>query len=255
MAYGVNHGYPPGLKIIELESCQSTNSYLKENYGHVKFQWPVLVTAKHQTGGRGRDQRVWFSPEGKGLYSSFGFELPRVDTLHLLPLVAGIAIIQTLMKLTGLTFDLKWPNDVLYKGKKIAGILIENSIGDGHAFCVVGMGINLNQMVSDFPGELVNRAVSLKMIAAEAYSFKDINPLLATLFWEWLDKLQNNAHHLIIQTVNRYSGYFMEQPISFHQPPGERVVKGIFKGINADGGLILGNSDGSLTIYYAGEIR
>jgi BirA family biotin operon repressor/biotin-[acetyl-CoA-carboxylase] ligase len=241
--------------VIHLKQCDSTNNYLKSHYDQLKENLPVLVTSALQTRGRGRQQRTWVSPGGKGLYSSFGFYLQARHNLNLLPLIAGIGVIETVEKVSDIACGLKWPNDVLYKDKKMAGVLIENIIMEARVFSIVGIGINLNHTAGDFPGELAQKALSLKMAAGSSHDYEvaEVNPILSTVFFQWLEKLEKDEREIIVQTANRYSDFLMDKPISFHQSP-DRIVSGIYKGINHDGGLILGSREGSHTIYYSGEI-
>lgn len=250
--------YPGYLEIITLEECDSTNNYLKRNYEQLKEILPVLVTSSLQTAGRGREQRTWLSSRGKGLYSSFGFNLPTRQYLNMLPLISGFSVIDTLHAASGianLELGIKWPNDVLCHDKKIAGILIENIIMEPRLFCIAGIGINLNHAKDDFPGELSARATSLKMVAGSDsdYVVQEVNPLLARFFFRWLEKLETGEKEEIIRTANRYSHFLMGKPISFHQTP-DKLISGIFKGIHHDGGLILESNEGNTAIYFSGEI-
>ena len=246
--------YPNFLYVISLDQCDSTNNYIKTNHENLKDKLPVLVTSSLQTAGRGREKRNWVSPKGKGLYSSFGFNLENSQNLNLLPLIAGISVIETLKKISGIELGLKWPNDILYKNKKITGILIENIITASNIFCITGIGINLNHTAADFPGELQDKAISLKMITDLTTTARGINPLLAAELFQWLEKLETGTTEEIIQTANRYSGFLKEKNISFHHPVDNKIIGGIFKGINHDGGLILENNQGSTATYYSGEI-
>ncbi|MCP4146289.1 MAG: biotin--[acetyl-CoA-carboxylase] ligase [bacterium] len=249
--------YPGNLKVISFKQCDSTNDYLRSHYGDLKIKLPVMVTTGLQTAGRGRDKRTWVSSKGKGLYSSFGFELATDAGLQYLPLIAGITVIETLREICGMDLGLKWPNDILYKGKKIAGILIENVIYGPLMYCITGMGINLNYIPADFPDELKDKATSLKMLTGKTYNPDKINPLLAKTFFNWLENLKNNRHALIISTVNRYGAILKDREIRFHH--NKEIITGIYKGINTDGGLLLdtkedSNGEGANVIYYSGEI-
>jgi BirA family biotin operon repressor/biotin-[acetyl-CoA-carboxylase] ligase len=243
------------MEIIRLESCDSTNSYLKDNYKDIKERLPLLVTSGRQTGGRGREQRTWVSPEGKGLYSSLAFSLPLDSKLYLLPLIAAVSIIEMLEDIASIPLALKWPNDVLYEGKKLAGILIENNITDKEIFSIVGMGINLNHCRDDFPPELRETATSLKMAAGLPQDLNpgDINPLLWETFFKWLENVTNCREDDVIGKANFYSRHLLGQPISFHQSRGKKIA-GTFRGIYHDGGLVLENGGGGTTIYHTGEI-
>jgi BirA family biotin operon repressor/biotin-[acetyl-CoA-carboxylase] ligase len=248
---------PAQLEHIHLDRCASTNDYLKSHALEFRDRFPVLVTAGQQTGGKGRDQRSWVSSYGKGLYASFGFQLDSATKLFLLPLVAGISVIETLKDLSGLQFDLKWPNDVLYRRKKIAGILIENTITDDTLFCITGIGINLNYTEGDFPAQLRDQATSVKIACQlpRDLSPGEVAPMLSDSFCHWLWQVHQPGGQDVIETANRYSSQLIDHQISFHQPPGNQKISGIFKGINHDGGLILKRQDGSTSIYHSGEIH
>lgn len=246
--------FPDFLYVIPLDQCDSTNNYIKTNHENLQDKLPVLVTSSMQTAGRGREKRNWVSTKGKGLYSSFGFNLENRQNLNLLPLIAGSSVIDTLKKITGIELGLKWPNDILYKNKKIAGILIENIITASDIFCITGIGVNLNHTTADFPGELQEKAISLKMITGLNTSAEQITPVLAALLFQWLERLKTGGTKEIIQTANRYSAFLKNKNISFHHAVDNKIISGIFKAINHDGGLILENKQGSTTIYYSGEI-
>lgn len=104
----------------------------------------AAVVAEMQSAGRGRHEKVWWSPAGSGLYCSFGLAPPK-ETQGLLGLLAGIAVCAAARRLTGLAAGIKWPNDAMLGGKKFGGILVENGPG-GRA--VVGIGINVRGAIS-----------------------------------------------------------------------------------------------------------
>jgi BirA family biotin operon repressor/biotin-[acetyl-CoA-carboxylase] ligase len=121
----------------------------------------AVVVAEQQTGGRGRRGHTWFSPPGAGLYVSVVLApgTARVDpprATMLLTLAAGVALAEGVEAATGLSVDLKWPNDLLVSRRKLAGILAE---GNGDTV-VLGYGINV--LATAFPPELRDRATSLE---------------------------------------------------------------------------------------------
>ncbi|WP_022846972.1 MULTISPECIES: biotin--[acetyl-CoA-carboxylase] ligase [unclassified Desulfurobacterium] len=123
------------IKIISLETIDSTNEYLKRE-SHKPI---TVVTANHQTGGKGRRGRKWISPPGKGLYVSFLFEKPKnFSNVQIVSLSTAVAVAKTLNTLKK-GFRIKWPNDILFNGKKVCGILPELS---GNRI-IVGIGVNL----------------------------------------------------------------------------------------------------------------
>jgi BirA family biotin operon repressor/biotin-[acetyl-CoA-carboxylase] ligase len=124
----------------------------------------TAVVADTQTGGRGRRGRTWVDEPGASLLVSVLLR-PRLpaDRLPLLSLTAAVAVAEALERVAGLAPRLKWPNDVLVGGRKIAGILLESCL-DGHpaaATIILGVGINVGQTA--FPPDLVGRATSVRL--------------------------------------------------------------------------------------------
>ncbi len=251
----IYNDYPEFLTVIDLKNCDSTNNYLKENYEKLQVYFPVLIAAARQTRGRGRDNRTWESKKNLGLYASFGFHLAADIKLNLLPLTAGIAVIETLDHLvcrrTPNNFTLKWPNDILYDKRKIAGILIENSIFKEQVFCTAGIGINLDHTWADFPLPLRDTATSLKLITRAATPVAHVKKILAHIFFSRLGKLTNNETQEIIEKANRFSSFSKGQAVTFHQ--GDKIIAGLFAGIDRDGGLILETAGGGREIFYTGQ--
>ncbi len=119
----------------------------------------TVVTAAEQTAGRGRQGRTWTAPPGKALlYSAI---LRPLDERHLLlPLAVPLAVCEAAEELEpGIECQVKWPNDIWVKGRKLAGILIEAKPQDGWA--VIGVGLNLSIAPDEFPPELQDTAISL----------------------------------------------------------------------------------------------
>jgi BirA family biotin operon repressor/biotin-[acetyl-CoA-carboxylase] ligase len=124
---------------------------------------PALITAEHQSAGRGRQGRTWESPAHRNFYGSFVLR-PKVEQSHLAPitLVAALAVSDAIVAAGFPEVDIKWPNDLLLGGRKVAGILTElDTEASGEFFVVVGIGVNLNLREEDFPPELRSKAGSL----------------------------------------------------------------------------------------------
>lgn len=123
----------------------------------------VVIGADEQTGGRGRRGHTWHSPPGAGLYFSW-LSRPALDAsaLPLVTLAAGVGVHQGIKHATGLSADLKWPNDVLIGGRKVAGILAEGvSLGSAEQAVVIGVGVNVRHAI--YPPDLVSKATSLEV--------------------------------------------------------------------------------------------
>ena len=102
----------------------------------------AMIIAGEQFAGIGRNARTWSSPAGKGIYATTLLTRPTAD-LSLVPLAIANIIVSYLHDVFGIDAKIKWPNDVLVHGKKIAGILIEARIQDDRAFLLIGTGINV----------------------------------------------------------------------------------------------------------------
>jgi BirA family transcriptional regulator, biotin operon repressor / biotin---[acetyl-CoA-carboxylase] ligase len=140
------------------ERADSTNTRARELAAE-GAEHGTVVTAEEQTGGRGRQGRIWTAPPGKALlYSAI---VRPLDERHLmLPLAVPLAVCEAAEELRpGLECGVKWPNDVLLDGRKLAGILVEARPQDGWA--VVGVGLNLTISTEEFPPDLRDKAVSL----------------------------------------------------------------------------------------------
>ncbi|HET9093984.1 MAG TPA: biotin--[acetyl-CoA-carboxylase] ligase [Solirubrobacteraceae bacterium] len=149
---------------VHLQETESTNAVARE----LALRGAVsgtLVTAAAQTAGRGRQGRAWVAPPGAALLCSWVIRHPRA----LLSLAAGVAVAEV----AGAEAVLKWPNDVLLDGRKVAGILVEGRPQEGWA--VLGIGLNVAVRLEQLPEELRDRAGTLGLSRAE------IEPTLARL--------------------------------------------------------------------------
>ncbi|MCD6487049.1 MAG: biotin--[acetyl-CoA-carboxylase] ligase [Syntrophobacterales bacterium] len=146
----------------------------------------TVIIAEEQEQGRGRRGRSWFSPEGKGIYVSIILrpglapsESPK------LTLMAAVAVAEALLSLTSLDVRIKWPNDIMIHGRKLAGILTEISTEmDAVEYVIIGLGLNVNIPYDLFPTDISDMATSI--ILETGRQFPRIRILKAYL--EWLEK-------------------------------------------------------------------
>jgi len=151
-----------GQEVIYLSSTTSTNRVAREA-AQKGMQEGTLIITNHQTEGRGRLDRTWWSPSGKDLLFSLIFRpsLTPTQTFRL-TVVTSLAIAEAIRQETGLETLIKWPNDIFVKGKKIAGILSELSVtGEQLDYVIVGIGINVNSDPTVHP-EISNSATSIR---------------------------------------------------------------------------------------------
>ncbi len=142
-----------GREYVFVERCESTQRLLAEDAPE-----GAVAATDEQTAGRGRLGREWVAPAGSSLLASIVLR-PEVPTANLpeLSLVAGRAVAQALAEVAGVEPEVKWPNDVLVDGRKVAGILAEAR--DGRV--VLGIGINVSQSEDELPQRPTHPATSL----------------------------------------------------------------------------------------------
>lgn len=129
----------PGVEVRVLERCASTNAVLLAE----RLQHPVLLAVDEQTAGRGRRGRRWHSAPGCGVLFSLGLPMRRsARDLGGLSIVAGVAAVRALRALGAADAALKWPNDLLARGAKLGGILVETRAQGAGSAAVVGVGVN-----------------------------------------------------------------------------------------------------------------
>ena len=150
----------------------------------------TLVLAEAQTGGRGRWGRRWLSPEGKGIWASLILR-PEDDPGGTLAVGVASGIAEALRDRTGVDAEVKWPNDVVVGGRKLAGVLVERG---GEAY-VVGFGVNVLQAKEDFPPELRDRATSLLLETGRAWDREE-------LLWGILEEVERAYRRLVLGRVS-----------------------------------------------------
>lgn len=160
-----------GKELFCFNEVSSTNDFaLKLTEKGIKEG--SLIIAEKQTTGRGRLGRSWFSPPYLGLWFSVVLK-PKINPHHSskITFLGGLSVVDAIISLTGLKTVLKWPNDVFYKDKKLAGILTEMKAEmDIIDYLVIGIGINVNFAIEDFASGLKNTATSLKIELKEKIS-------------------------------------------------------------------------------------
>ncbi|MFC3607128.1 bifunctional biotin--[acetyl-CoA-carboxylase] ligase/biotin operon repressor BirA [Stutzerimonas tarimensis] len=210
---------------------------------------PLLVLAEGQSAGRGRRGRAWVSPSYHNLYLSLGLRLEQgAHKLSGLSLVAGLAVLQGIRKFGLTSAGLKWPNDILVRGRKLAGVLLELT-GDPSDVChvVIGVGVNVNMLTAPDvdqawtslrieTGSVVDRTkLALELAASlEAYLARHTALGFEALREEW------QAHHL-----------WQGKVCDLHSPT--RTTRGIVDGIAADGALRM-LVEGREQFFSAGEL-
>jgi len=175
-------------KIFHFKSLASTQDKAKEFAK--KGLSDVIIVADKQTKGRGRFKRKWFSAKN-GLWMSILLKPEDIKNLQYLTFAAAISVAKSIKKLAKLDTSIKWPNDVHYRGRKLCGILTEGIFGNEN-FVVVGIGLNINQ--NNFPDEIKNTAISLKIIKNKNFDTKKLAKSILGEFFILYNKYYDNGN-------------------------------------------------------------
>jgi len=211
----------------------------------------VVVIADAQRRGRGRLGRAWVSPARTNLYLSVVLrcDVP-VDRLAQISLLAGVATCEAVRAWCS-TAVIKWPNDVLIDGRKVAGILAELEQGGGGRAVVLGIGVNLNSGAGDFPDELRDKATSLHLVTGDRVDRAHFAGLLLTRLEARYDEWRRDGFAAIAATW-RALAPLIGRRIQVQEPGG--VVEGDVVDLDDDGALRLRRDDGSLYRVIAGDV-
>lgn len=210
----------------------------------------MTVWADEQSAGRGRMGRSWYSPPGGGVWLSVLLRPPLpAPQLPRISLAAGLAVTRAIFRVTGLECGLKWPNDVLLAGRKLAGILAEtHAAGPDPGFTVLGIGVNVR--VDGWPPELATAATAL---AAEGCSIRPSGLVPALL-----QELEREYSRLVagqweqLRAEWKAAAVMMGKTVTARGPAGE--VAGIACDLGPSGELVLELEDGSVQSFTAGEV-
>lgn len=215
----------------------------------------TLVVADEQTNGRGRLGRGWHSPSGTGIWMSLILR-PDMPLRHTpqLTLLTSVAVVRAIRKETGIECGIKWPNDILYDGKKLVGILTELQAEAAHVKAIIiGMGLNVNTVPNDFPEELRSVATSIKSITGQdqdrAVLIQTILKEFETLYRTYLDE-----GFPMIKLLWESYAISLGRMIYARTVTGD-VIKGFAKGIDEDGVLLLEDDIGDIHHIYSADIE
>ncbi len=240
-----------GRHLVVRDSVESTNDDAWDLLAQGAPDGAVVI-AGTQTRGRGRLGRTWHTPPGSGLAMSLVLHLGcDPEPLATLPLVAGLALATALDRF-GAGAQLKWPNDVLLDGHKVAGILCERRrAAGGLDAAVVGVGVNVSQSREEFPPELRDRATSLTL-AGHAIAREHVAAEFLNAFERlWAEHAEGDRTQAIAAWRSHAS--FWGTPVVANTPAG--VVRGIARTLDDTGALVLDTGDGTVVRVIAGDVE
>lgn len=237
---------------IHLKEVESTNDYAKSN----EYPLPTLIYADYQTKGRGQFQNIWHSQAQQNLLCSIVLPI-HIQVAHSYYISEWISIVLVeLIKHLNTTIhhiQIKWPNDIIVQTndgfKKIAGILIENSIEENHINkSIIGIGLNVNQTSFE---QLEKIATSLKCINQKHYNISHIVSLLINITNHYYPLIELQKFSLIHQ---QYVHYLYGWQKEFFFKEKDNIMKGKIIAIQSDGKLCI-QTDNNIKIYTTKEIQ
>jgi BirA family biotin operon repressor/biotin-[acetyl-CoA-carboxylase] ligase len=237
-------------RVLRYESLPSTNTEVAR-LASQGAEEGLAVVADEQTAGRGRLQRAWSSPKGAGLYFSILLRPAlAVERWPLITFVAALAVGDALREAAEVETDIKWPNDLLARERKICGILAEAIETPGGRAVVVGIGINLTDEA--FPSELVNVATSVAQESGRGGERETILGALLPELARWYSLLHetDGAGKIVAAWASR-SSYATGKLVQVTN--GDEVLQGVTRGVENDGALRL-ETAGGLQLIRAGDV-
>lgn len=227
-------GAPTGrFQLTHLPETDSTSAHLKRALAEGAGAW-TAVTATRQTAGYGQRGRVWASPAAGGLYLSAAVPLPAAPTL--LPLAVGLAVAEALAPWTA-EVGLKWVNDLVARGRKLGGVLVEASRG----VAVVGVGVNLHT-----PD--VEAAIGLAELTAAPPSAAELAPAVLASLAATLTRWEASGDEAVL-------GGWRQRAVTLGQPVVVDGLAGEALDVGPAGELMLRLADGTLRAVVSGTVR
>jgi BirA family biotin operon repressor/biotin-[acetyl-CoA-carboxylase] ligase len=233
---------PDANGLVWLDECASTNDLALAALDRPEVR---AVGADLQTGGRGRRGRAWFSPPGSGLYLTW-IARPRFGPERgtILPLLAAVAVAEVCAAL-GARPVLNWPNDLILRGRKLAGILCEARVGPGGWAAAVGVGLDLRTPPEGFPPDVPG--IALDAVLEDVPPARDLALRIVEALDAWLARAAAEGAAPVLRAWE-----------AFGPPPGTRLrrgdLEGTFAGLGPDGALRLRTAQGEVEIH-TGEVQ
>lgn len=240
-------------ELIYFKEIGSTNTFAYSLAEEGAKEGTVLI-AERQTGGRGRLGRQWHSPPKGNVYMSLILR-PKIPPYFApqFTLAAGVGVADSIRKVSGVTPEIKWPNDILLGRKKLSGILTElKSEMDRVSFIIVGIGVNLNSGLDDYPEQLRDQITTLMAFTGKRFNRNQFIKVL-------LDCLEG-VFNLLLKAgfgaiKKRWEEYFCMKGedviISFERG----ILRGKALGIDESGAFLLRRMDGNVERVLSGDIN
>ena len=214
----------------------------------------TVILSDEQTAGKGRLKRAWLTPRGNIALSVILH--PALTSLPSLIMLTSLAVVRSIESVTGLKPQIKWPNDILIKEKKVSGILIENEVLGSQVTTIIGIGIDVNLRLADYP-EIQSIATSLSgELGREVSHLKVIRCLLVEMENLYLDLSAGGSPSASLRTglYEEWRDNLVTLGKQVRAASEDTVYEGVAESVDRDGSLLLRRPDGSLTRIVAGDV-
>jgi len=242
-----------GRTFLHFPTIDSTNLYAKTT---AALSNGMIIAASHQTSGVGRLARRFHSPEGMGMYLSIVlYPDPAIlSELSTITLMTAVAMVDTIEELTGVRPDIKWTNDIYLHGRKLCGILTESVIDPTQQKIkvIVGIGLNLLQMIEDFDPEIREIAGSLYSETGVKVDPERYIAVLAKHFERYYLKERFPENKEAFLDKYRHALFFLGQPVQVISARESYIARAI--DIDENGCLIVERENGVREALNSGEI-
>ncbi|MBW2568634.1 MAG: biotin--[acetyl-CoA-carboxylase] ligase [Deltaproteobacteria bacterium] len=238
--------------IIYFRETDSTNTRAKDLASNGAPEGTVVVAEK-QTKGRGRRGRDWFSPFGDGIYASLILR-PAISPVKApkITLMAAVAVAESLLSLTQLDVRIKWPNDILINGKKIAGILTEISTEmDRVNYIVVGLGLNVNTSFKSSTEEVKKRATSILVETGKPFSRIKLVQAYLQFYEKYYEMFNENGFEPIMSRWKELANIVGQRIVV--DIIGKKYIGKVLD-VDDDGILILKDNQGTIHRIFSGDV-
>ncbi len=243
-----------GKRIYYFPELKSTNMMAKQKILDRKdiAGEGTIIIAERQSAGKGRLGREWFSPYG-GIWLSI-ILYPNLSPFCIsrITLMTAVAVVKAIRGLYKIKVKIKWPNDILIKGKKVCGILTEMSAGlEKINWVIVGIGINVNIDISEAPKDIQKNIISLKEILGKDIPRVKIVQIFFEEFEKYYDIFKKKEFSLILNEWKLYNNTIGKK---IKIDVGEKTIIGEAIDINESGAIILKKEDGKSTEIISGTV-
>lgn len=236
---------------VEVRDETSSTNTLASEFVRAGASSGLIVIADTQRAGRGRRGRSWLSPSGENLFLSLFWEWPSMAEARLAVYAAGVAAARSCASETGVSPLVKWPNDLHVDGRKLCGILCESMASTNGVGVIVGIGMNVNAMIEDFPPSVAPFATSLALLdgtphSRERVAARLVQELRSIFGWLSTDSIA------VLDEWHRWA-----------RVPGTRYrlcddagheYEGVARGLAADGALLLSTAADDVIPIYSADV-